>query len=129
MPGLRKFREERSFGYHPLLCFLDATGEALAGLLRPGNSGSNTATDHITVLDLALAQIPDHLRHGEDILIRCDSAGASHAFLRQSAACASRVCARSSRSGSPSPNPSAPPSPPASTGPLPSTPTASYATV
>jgi Transposase DDE domain group 1 len=73
---------KKSFGYHPLLCFLDATGEALAGVLRPGNSGSNTAADHITVLDLALAQIPDHLRHGEDILIRCDSAGASHAFLR-----------------------------------------------
>ena len=49
---------------------------------RPGNSGSNTAADHITVLDLALAQIPDQYRHGEDVLIRCDSAGASHAFLR-----------------------------------------------
>jgi hypothetical protein len=61
---------------------LDATGEALAGILRAGNSGSNTAADHITVLDLALAQIPDHLRHGEQILIRSDSAGASHAFLR-----------------------------------------------
>jgi hypothetical protein len=23
-----------SFGYHPLLCFLDATSEALAGMLR-----------------------------------------------------------------------------------------------
>jgi hypothetical protein len=33
------------------------------------------------VLDLALAQIPDQCRHGEDILIRSDSAGASHAFL------------------------------------------------
>jgi hypothetical protein len=73
---------KKTFGYHPLLCFLDATGEALAGILRPGNSGSNTATDHIRVLDLALAQIPDHMRHGEDILIRSDSAGASHAFLR-----------------------------------------------
>jgi hypothetical protein len=73
---------KKTYGYHPLLCFLDATGEALAGILRPGNAGSNTATDHITVLDLALAQIPDHLRHGEDILIRTDSAGASHAFLR-----------------------------------------------
>jgi hypothetical protein len=31
---------KRSFGYHPLFCFLDATGEALAGLLRPGNAGS-----------------------------------------------------------------------------------------
>lgn len=73
---------KRTFGYHPLLCFLDATGEALAGLLRPGNSGSNTAADHITVLDQALAQIPDGHRYGNDILIRCDSAGASHAFLR-----------------------------------------------
>jgi hypothetical protein len=73
---------KKSWGFHPLLCFLDATGEALAGLLRPGNAGSNTAADHITVLDQALAQIPDAHRHGNDILIRCDSAGASHAFLR-----------------------------------------------
>jgi hypothetical protein len=72
---------KKTYGYHPLLAFLDATGEALAGLLRPGNAGSNTAADHVTVLDLALAQIPDAQRHGEDILIRCDSAGASHAFL------------------------------------------------
>jgi Transposase DDE domain group 1 len=42
---------KKTFGYHPLLCFLDATGEALAGLLRSGNAGSNTAADHITVLD------------------------------------------------------------------------------
>lgn len=72
---------KKSFGYHPLLAFLDATGEALAGLLRPGNAGSNTAADHIVVLDQALAQIPDQHRYGNDILIRCDSAGASHAFL------------------------------------------------
>jgi hypothetical protein len=50
---------KKTFVYHPLLCFLDATGGALAGLLRPGNAGSNTAADHITVLDQALAQIPD----------------------------------------------------------------------
>jgi hypothetical protein len=72
---------KKSFGYHPLLCFLDATGEALAGLLRPGNAGSNTAADHIEVLDQALAQIPDVHRYGNDILVRCDSAGASHDFL------------------------------------------------
>jgi hypothetical protein len=72
---------KKTFGYHPLLCFLDATGEALAGLLRAGNAGSNTAADHITVLDRALAQIPDAYRYGNDILIRSDSAGASHAFL------------------------------------------------
>jgi len=26
-------------GFHPMFCFADATGEALAGLLRPGNAG------------------------------------------------------------------------------------------
>jgi Transposase DDE domain group 1 len=72
---------KKSWGYHPLLCFLDATGEALSGLLRAGNAGSNTTADHITVLDRALVQIPDAHRYGSDILIRSDSAGASHGFL------------------------------------------------
>jgi hypothetical protein len=31
---------KKTWGYHPLLCFLDATGEALSGLLRAGNAGS-----------------------------------------------------------------------------------------
>ncbi|MBK3573461.1 IS1380 family transposase [Streptomyces sp. MBT65] len=69
------------FGFHPLLCFLANTGEALSGRLRPGNAGANTASDHITVLDQALAQIPDAHRHGTDILIRTDSAGSAKAFL------------------------------------------------
>jgi len=69
------------FGYHPVLAFLDNTGEALAGLLRPGNAGSNTAADYITVTDLALAQIPDADRHGGPILIRADGAGATRDWL------------------------------------------------
>ncbi|MFD7860349.1 IS1380 family transposase, partial [Streptomyces microflavus] len=69
------------FGFHPLLCFRANTGEAVSGRLRPGNSGANTAADHITVLDQALAQIPDAHRHGTDILIRADSAGSAKAFL------------------------------------------------
>ena len=72
---------KNSFGFHPLLCFLDGSGEALAGLLRPGNAGSNTAADHITVLGHALQQIPDAHRYGSPILIRSDSAGSSHEFL------------------------------------------------
>ncbi|WP_281185378.1 IS1380 family transposase [Micromonospora halophytica] len=72
---------KKTFGYHPLLCFLDNTGEALAGLLREGRAGSNTTADHITVLDQALAQIPDAVRHGTPILLRSDSAGSSHGFL------------------------------------------------
>ena len=72
---------KHTFGYYPLFCFLDNTREALSGLLRPGRAGSNTAADHIAVLDAALAQIPDGHRYGTPILIRTDSAGATHAFL------------------------------------------------
>ena len=72
-----------TFGYHPLLAFCDNTNEALAGMLRPGNAGSNTATDHIALLDQALAQIPDQYRHGYPVLVRADGAGASKAFLNR----------------------------------------------
>jgi hypothetical protein len=68
------------FGYHPLLCFLDNTNEALSGILRTGRAGSNTAADHVQVLDLALGQLPEAARAGR-ILVRTDGAGFSHAFL------------------------------------------------
>ena len=42
---------KRGFGFHPMLCFADATGEALAARLRPGNAGANTVVDHLGVLD------------------------------------------------------------------------------
>jgi hypothetical protein len=50
----------------------------LGALLRPGNAGANTAADHETVLDLALAQIPDAYIESIEILERADSAGATH---------------------------------------------------
>jgi Transposase DDE domain group 1 len=65
------------YGYHPLLCYLDDSGEAPAGILRPGNAGSNTAVDHTAVLDLALAQLDQEALDGE-ILVRGDGAGATH---------------------------------------------------
>ena len=68
------------FGMHPILCFLDNTNEALAGILRTGRAGSNTAADHIAVLDQALGQLPEAARAGR-ILVRTDGAGFSHAFL------------------------------------------------
>src|SRR5215469_2216610 len=37
---------KHGFGFSPLLCFLDGTGEALAGLLRPGNANPGNAADH-----------------------------------------------------------------------------------
>jgi hypothetical protein len=49
---------KRGFGFHPMLCFADATGEALAAVLRPGNAGANTIADHLAVLDAAVAQLP-----------------------------------------------------------------------
>jgi hypothetical protein len=67
------------YGHHPLLCFLDETGEAPAGVLRPGNAGSNTAGDHQQVLDLALAQLDQEALAGV-ILGRGDGAGATHAL-------------------------------------------------
>jgi hypothetical protein len=69
------------YGFHPLVAYADETREALGGLLRPGNAGANTAADHQTVLDRALEQIP--VRHIErlKILVRADSAGATHGLI------------------------------------------------
>src|SRR3954449_6387933 len=72
---------KRTFGYHPMLAFCDNTGEFLAAQLRTGNAGSNTAADHVAVLDAALAQLPDRYRHGHPILVRADGAGCTKAFL------------------------------------------------
>jgi hypothetical protein len=69
------------FGYHPMLAWLDNTGEALAGMLRPGNATANDAADHATVIEEALAQIPDSHRHCNPILVRADSAGGTRGFL------------------------------------------------
>jgi Transposase DDE domain group 1 len=74
---------KHGFGFHPLLAWLDrgdGTGEALAGLLRPGNAGSNTAQDHIDVLAMALLALPKAARN-RPILVRADTAGATHAFV------------------------------------------------
>jgi hypothetical protein len=86
---------KKTFGFHPLLAYADhgegGTGEPLAGLLRPGNAGSNTATDHIEVFDAALAQLPAHLREPDQrgeraVLVRTDAAGATHTFTHHLAA-------------------------------------------
>jgi hypothetical protein len=71
---------KHGYGYHPVLVWLDNTNEALAGMLRPGNAGSNTAADHIRLTDEA-SQIPDAERHGQPILVRCDGAGATKEWL------------------------------------------------
>jgi Transposase DDE domain group 1 len=57
---------KHGYGFHPLGAYPDETREALAMLLRPGNAGSNTAADHVTVIDRALAQIPAELIESMD---------------------------------------------------------------
>jgi hypothetical protein len=69
---------KHGYGFHPLGAYADETREALAMLLRPGNAGSNTAADHVTVIDQSLAQIPAEHVENIEILIRADSAGATH---------------------------------------------------
>jgi len=71
---------KRGFGHHPLLAFLDATGEALGGILRPGNAGSNTTADHVELLAMALAQLPVDPKVVE-IVARADSAALTHGFI------------------------------------------------
>jgi hypothetical protein len=71
------------FGFHPMLAFADhgeaGSGETLAGLLRPGSAGSNSAADHISVVDAALAQLPEHER--ANVVVRTDTGGGVKDFL------------------------------------------------
>jgi len=69
------------FGFHPLLAYADQTAEALAGELRAGNAGANTAADQIQVAEHALGQIPEEHIETIRLLLRVDSAGATHELL------------------------------------------------
>jgi len=74
---------KRTWGFHPQTAWLDrgdGTGEALAIELRKGNAGANTAADQITMVERALAQLPE-LPDELDVLIRADTAGAVHDLI------------------------------------------------
>ena len=73
------------FGFHPLYCFADATGETLAVRLRPGNAGANNVVDLVGVLDTAIDSLPVEIAVGHrvgddpglvrrDLQVRADSA-------------------------------------------------------
>jgi hypothetical protein len=79
------------YGFHPMFCFTD-DGEALAGILRPGNAAANSGADQLAVVDLAIAQLPAHVavghRLGDDpsavrerVVVRADTAGHVHALI------------------------------------------------
>lgn len=76
------------FGFHPMFCFADATGEALAATLRPGNAAANSIADQLAVTDAAIDQLPAEIaaghHQGDDpglvgraVQVRADSAACS----------------------------------------------------
>lgn len=69
------------YGFHPMLAYADQTGEALAGELRSGNAGANTAADQIAVAEQAIQQIPVEHIESIKLLLRVDCAGSSHELL------------------------------------------------
>ena len=79
---------KKGYGFHPLGAWLANTAECLAMLLRPGNAGSNTFTDHAAVLTAAIRQIPARMR--SRLLVRVDGAGASHELITHLLSLASR---------------------------------------
>ena len=83
---------KHGYGFHPLGAWCDTTGEPLAAMLRPGNAGANDADDHLELLDQAIAALPSEYQVGHEpgddpglvrhhILVRADSAGATHGFV------------------------------------------------
>jgi hypothetical protein len=70
----------KGFGHHPLLAACDNTGgEPLAWMLRRGSAGSNTAADHLALLDAAIAALPPGFRR--KLMVTADGAGASHGLI------------------------------------------------
>src|SRR3954463_9256467 len=73
--------DKGGYGFHPLHAYADETREALGGLLRPGNAGGDTAADHGTGPHRGLRQIPAEQVERIEILVRADSAGATHGLI------------------------------------------------
>ena len=88
-----------------MFCFADATGEMLAGGLRPGNDGANTVADHSWPSTRPspncqndrrrppTAGDPD-ARWTRSVIVRADSAGCTEGFF---SACRERTSPSSSR--------------------------------
>ena len=79
----------KGYGHHPLLAVCDNTGgEPLAWMLRRGSAGSNTAADHLVLLDAAITALPPGFRRR--LMVTADGAGASHALVARLDALAGR---------------------------------------
>ena len=75
----------RKYGFHPMYCFADWTGEPLAARLRRGSAAPNQVSDLTEVLDAAIRALPKRMRVGHSpgddpervvypIRVRADSA-------------------------------------------------------
>jgi len=80
------------YGFHSLVAVCAETGEVFDAMLRPGNAGSNTAADHVELLDRVVDALPSQWGVGHNIddtttrldkriVVRCDTAGASGWFI------------------------------------------------
>ena len=80
------------YGFHPVFCFADGTGDVLAGHLRAGNAAANDTSDLLAVVDDGVDQLPTDVaaghRPGDDpglvqrqVVVRSDSAGGTKVFV------------------------------------------------
>ena len=83
---------KHGFGFNPLAVWCDNTNEPLAAMLRPGNAAPNDTDDHLELLERAVRAVPAEYALGHEegddpalvvhpILVRADSAGATHRFV------------------------------------------------
>jgi len=84
---------KHGFGFNPLAAWCDNTNEPLAAMLRPGNAAPGNTDDHLELLEQVVRAVPPEYALGHDegddpalvlhpILVRADSAGASHRFVQ-----------------------------------------------
>lgn len=85
---------KRTYGHHPLLAMAGDCNEVLAGRLRPGNAGANTAEDHVMLLGDAIAALPADWQAGhccgdhqddaaKELIVRADAGGTSHWLVEE----------------------------------------------
>jgi hypothetical protein len=81
------------FGFNPLGAWCDNTKEPLGAMLRPGNAAPGNTDDHLELLEQVVRSVPHEYALGHEegddpamvvhrILVRADSAGASHRFVQ-----------------------------------------------
>ncbi len=84
---------KHGFGFNPLGVWCDNTHEPLAAMLRPGNAAPNDTDDHLELLEAVVRAVPAEYALGHEegddpalvlhpILVRGDSAGATHRFVQ-----------------------------------------------